>query len=284
MEIKKVGVIGAGQMGNGIAQVFAQSGFEVVMRDIEDRFVENGLNNIKKRLKKNVEKGKITQEEADAVLSRIKGTLDLNEVVKDTDFIVEAIIENMDLKKQLFKELDEICPESTSFATNTSSLNITELASVTNRQDKFVGLHFFNPVPVMKLVEIIKGYNTLEETLKLARNLMIKIGKEPIEVQDSPGFAVNRILAPMMNEAIFALMEGVASKEDIDKGMKLGCNHPMGPFELMDFVGLDTLLWIMEYFYKEFGDPKFRPCPLLRQMVRAGRLGRKAGKGFYDYS
>lgn len=284
MGIKKVGVIGAGQMGNGIALIVAQAGIEVVMRDIEQGFVDKGLNSIQKIVKRNVEKEKITQEGADAILSRITGTLDLAEAGNDADMIIEAIIENMDLKKSVFKELDGVCPDKTIFATNTSSLSITEIASVTKRQAQFLGLHFFNPVPVMKLVEIIKGFMTSDETVATARDLMIAVGKEPIEVSDSPGFAVNRILVPMLNDAIYALMEGVASKEDIDKGMKLGCNHPMGPFELLDFVGLDTTLSIMEYYYQEFGDPKFRPCPLLRQMVRAGLLGRKVGKGFYDYS
>jgi len=284
MEIKKVGVIGAGQMGSGIALVIAQAGMEVIMRDVETKFVEKGLSYIKQTLKKSVEKAKITQEEANSILSRIKGTIDLSDASKDADFIVEAIIENMDLKKTLFKELDGICPGRTIFATNTSSFSITEIASVTRRPEKFLGLHFFNPVPVMRLVEIIKGYTTAEDTVAVARDLIIKIGKEPIKVNDSPGFAVNRILVPMLNEAIYTLMEGVATKEDIDQGMKLGCGHPMGPFALMDIVGLDTLLSIMEYYYQEFGDPKYRPCPLLRQMVRAGLLGKKAGKGFYDYS
>jgi len=284
MEVRKVGVIGAGQMGSGIALIIAQAGMEVVMRDIEQGFVDKGLNSIQKIVKRNVEKEKITQEGADAILSRITGTLDLAEAGKDADMIIEAIIENMDLKKSLFKELDKLCPDKTIFATNTSSLSITEIASVTKRQAQFLGLHFFNPVPVMKLVEIIKGYMTADETVARARDLMVAVGKEPIEINDSPGFAVNRILVPMLNDAIYALMEGVASKEDIDKGMKLGCNHPMGPFELLDFVGLDTTLSIMEYYYQEFGDPKFRPCPLLRQMVRAGLLGRKVGRGFYDYA
>jgi 3-hydroxybutyryl-CoA dehydrogenase len=284
MGVKKVGVIGAGQMGNGIALIVAQAGIEVVMRDIEQGFVDKGLKSIEKIVKRNVDKEKITQEEADSILSRITGTLDLSEAGNDADMIIEAIIENMDLKKSVFKELDGVCPDKTIFATNTSSLSITEIASVTKRQAQFLGLHFFNPVPVMKLVEIIKGFMTSDETVATARDLMIAVGKEPIEVSDSPGFAVNRILVPMLNDAIYALMEGVASKEDIDKGMKLGCNHPMGPFELLDFVGLDTTLSIMEYYYQEFGDSKFRPCPLLRQMVRAGLLGRKVGKGFYDYS
>ena len=284
MEVKKVGVIGAGQMGSGIALIIAQAGIEVVIRDIEQGFVDKGLNSIEKIVKRNVDKEKITQDGADSILSRITGTLDLAEAGKDTDMIIEAIIENMDLKKSLFKELDGLCPDKTIFATNTSSLSITEIASVTKRQAQFLGLHFFNPVPVMKLVEIIKGFMTSDETVAIARDLMVAVGKEPIEVSDSPGFAVNRILVPMLNDAIYALMEGVASKEDIDKAMKLGCNHPMGPLELLDFVGLDTTLSIMEYYYQEFGDPKFRPCPLLRQMVRAGLLGRKVGKGFYDYS
>ncbi|MHC1566212.1 MAG: 3-hydroxybutyryl-CoA dehydrogenase [Candidatus Syntropharchaeia archaeon] len=284
MEIKKIAVLGAGIMGSGIAQVCAQSGYEVAMRDIEDSFVERGMNGIKKNLERMVKKEKISQEDADAILGRIKGTTDLKEAVKDADIVIEAVVENVDIKKGVYKEIDGICPEHTIFASNTSSISITEMASVTNRPDKFVGMHFFNPVPMMKLVEVIRGFLTSDETVKIVKDLAVKLGKTPVESKDSAGFIANRIALPMLNEAYYALMEGVATKEDIDTAMKLGYNHPMGPFELSDLVGLDTILSIFEVFYKEFGDPKYRPCPLLRQMVRAGYLGRKSGKGFYDYT
>ncbi|MHC1585331.1 MAG: 3-hydroxybutyryl-CoA dehydrogenase [Candidatus Syntropharchaeia archaeon] len=284
MEIKKIAVLGAGIMGSGIAQVCAQSGYEVAMRDIEDSFVERGMNGIKKNLERMVKKEKISQEDANAILGRIKGTTDLKEAVKDADIVIEAVVENVDIKKGVYKEIDGICPEHTIFASNTSSISITEMASVTNRPDKFVGMHFFNPVPMMKLVEVIRGFLTSDETVKIVKDLAVKLGKTPVESKDSAGFIANRIALPMLNEAYYALMEGVATKEDIDTAMKLGYNHPMGPFELSDLVGLDTILSIFEVFYKEFGDPKYRPCPLLRQMVRAGYLGRKSGKGFYDYT
>jgi 3-hydroxybutyryl-CoA dehydrogenase len=283
-DIKKICVLGAGLMGNGIAQSCAQAGYKVAMRDIEDRFVSNGLNNIKKNLSRVVSKGKMTQEQMDTILDNIHGTTDLNEAIKDADVVIEAIIENRDLKRKVFAKLDEICKPSCIFASNTSSISITDMASATKRPDKFIGMHFFNPVPVMRLVEIIKGYDTSEETYQFTNKLSKKLGKETVLVNEAPGFAVNRLLLPFLLEAIFTIQEGVTTVEDLDKAITLGLNHPMGPLTLLDFVGLDTALFIADYMYSEFQDSKYRAPTLLRKMVRAGHFGRKTGKGFYDYS
>ncbi len=281
-DIKTIGVCGAGTMGAGIAQVAAVAGFNVVLRDISDEALNRGLNIIKKSLGRIVKKGKMTQEQADEVLSRIKTTKDLADF-KDVDYVVEAVFEKMELKKEIFGELDKITRPEVVLATNTSSLSITEIAASTSRPDKVVGMHFFNPVPVLPLVEIVKGLTTSDETVELAYELAKKLGKSPIKTKDQPGFIVNRILVPYMNEAAWAYMEGVGSVEEIDEAMKLGANMPIGPLALIDLVGVDITLDVLEVLYKEFGDPKFRPAPILRQMVRAGYLGRKTGRGFYIY-
>lgn len=284
MEIKKIGVLGAGLMGRGIAQVAAQSGHMVVMRDIEDRFVEAGLNAIESFLKVSVEKGKMKEEEKKEILGRIKGTTKWEDL-KDVDFVIEAVTENMDLKKEVFRTLDEITRKEVILATNTSSLSITEIATVTKRQDKVVGMHFFNPVPLMKLVEIIRGYYTSDETVKITTELAKKFGKETVEVKkDIPGFIVNRLLIPHFLEAISLYENGIGTKEDIDKAVRLGLNYPMGPFELMDLLGLDTTYAIVEYFFNNLNKELKWSIPYsMRALVQAGRFGRKTKAGWYDY-
>ena len=283
MEIRKICVLGAGLMGNGIVQICAQAGYRVAMRDVEQRFIDSGMNTIRKNLSNDVKKGKKTQEAVDEILSRITPTIDLKEAAGDADVVVEVIIEVMDVKKKVFRELEEIVPGHCLFFSNTSGLSLTEMASATKRPDKFIGTHFFNPVPVMRLLEIIKGYETSDETLQIALDWGKKIGKECIIVNEAPAFVVNRILCTMLNEAFFVLAENLASAEDIDKGMVLGCNHPIGPLALADLVGLETLLHVIEGLHQELGD-KYRPSPLLVQLVRARRYGRKSGKGVYEYS
>ncbi|AJA48925.1 3-hydroxybutyryl-CoA dehydrogenase [Clostridium pasteurianum DSM 525 = ATCC 6013] len=281
--MKKVCVLGAGTMGAGIAQAFAAKGFEVVLRDIKDEFVERGIKGIDKNLSRSVTKGKITEEAKTEILTRITGTVDLNQAA-DCDLVVEAAVENMKIKQEIFKELDAICKPETILASNTSSLSITEVAAATNRPDKVIGMHFFNPAPIMKLIEIIKGMATSQETFDAIKELSVAIGKEPVEVAEAPGFVVNRILIPMINEAVGIFAEGIASAEDIDTAMKLGANHPMGPLALGDLIGLDVCLAIMDVLYKETGDSKYRAHSLLRKYVRAGWLGRKSGRGFFDYA
>ena len=279
----RIGVIGAGTMGNGIAQVCAQAGLQVRMVDIADAAVQRGLSTVSKSLDRLVAKDKISAAEKDAIVGRIAGGTDYA-ALKDCDLVIEAATENLALKLKILKQLDELLGETVVIATNTSSISITQLAAVVRNPGRFIGMHFFNPVPLMGLVELIRGLQTEDATHDLSHAFVRHIGKTPVTVRNSPGFVVNRILCPMINEAIFVLQEGLASAEDIDAGMRLGCNHPIGPLALADMVGLDTMLAVMEVFYEGFNDPKYRPAPLLKEMVAAGRLGRKNGRGFYSYA
>jgi len=285
MDIKKVGVLGAGAMGNGIAQLAAHIGCDVILRDIKDEFVERGIKNIDKFLSRSVEKGKLEATEKDAILGRIKGTTDMSQLM-DVDFVVEAVIEDLDLKKSVFKELDELCRPEVILATNTSSMSLTEIASATSRPEKVCGMHFFNPAPLMRLVEVIRGFSTSDEAVEITTGLAKKMGKITVEVKkDSPGFIVNRIMIPHMIEAIKIVEEGIASMEDVDTAVKNGLNYPMGPFELMDLTGIDVCYFVAEYFYKELNkESKWASPNLLKTMIRANKLGRKTGAGWYDYS
>jgi 3-hydroxybutyryl-CoA dehydrogenase len=283
MIIRTVMVIGAGQMGKGIAQIAAAAGMKVLLNDVSSDLILQGMKSISNLLAKNVEKGKIPPEQKDEILSRIEPALQIEQAER-ADLVIEAISENMDLKASLFSKLDAICPSPVILASNTSSLPITELAAATRRPAQVIGMHFMNPVPVIPLVEIIRGLQTSQEVFATVRNLAQTMGKTPVEVHDFPGFVSNRILMPMINEAVYTVYEGVAAIDAVDQVMKLGMNHPMGPLELADFIGLDTCLSIMEILYEGFKDPKYRPCPLLRKYVKAGRLGRKSGEGFYRYS
>ena len=282
MTIKKIMVIGAGQMGAGIAQVCAQAGYDVLLNDIKEESYDKGLATIAKNLSRNVEKERMTEDEKNNTLDRISKSLDMNDA-STVDLVIEAAVENLDIKRSIFAKLDEIAPKHAILASNTSSLPITEIAAATKRPERVIGMHFMNPVPVMKLVEIIRGLATDDDVYNAVEKMTENLSKVPVEVNDFPGFVANRILMPMINEAIYTLYEGVATEESIDQVMKLGMNHPMGPLQLADFIGLDTCLYIMETLHEGFGDSKYRPCPLLRKYVAAGWLGKKSGRGFYQY-
>ena len=282
MSIQKVMVIGAGQMGSGIAQVCAMAGFDVILQDIKQEFLDRGMGVIDKNLQRQVDKDRMTSDEKTAILARLQTSTDIQSA-SEVDIVIEAAVENMEIKSNIFKQLDEIAPADTILATNTSSLPITEIAAATKRPEKVIGMHFMNPVPVMKLVEIIRGLATADEVYQAIEDMTKKLNKVPVEVNDFPGFVSNRVLMPMINEAIYTVYEGVATPEAVDEVMKLGMNHPMGPLTLADFIGLDTCLYIMEVLHAGFGDDKYRPCPLLRKYVKAGWLGKKSGRGFYKY-
>ncbi len=282
MDIKKVMVIGAGQMGSGIAQVCAMNGYDVILHDLKEEFVDGGLSSIRKQLQRQVDKERIAEADMERFLRRIQSSTHLSNA-EQADIVIEAATENLETKKRIFAQLDDIAPERTILATNTSSLPITEIAAATKRPEKVIGMHFMNPVPVMKLVEVIRGLATAQEVYESVEKMAVSLKKTAVEVNDYPGFVSNRILMPMINEAIFTVYEGVASPKDVDEVMKLGMNHPMGPLTLADFIGLDTCLYIMETLHEGFGDDKYRPCPLLRKYVKAGWLGKKSGRGFYNY-
>ncbi|HLR69825.1 MAG TPA: 3-hydroxybutyryl-CoA dehydrogenase [Pseudogracilibacillus sp.] len=283
MEIQNITVIGAGQMGSGIAQVCAQSGYNVLLQDVNEEALGKGMDSIQKQLTRSVDKGRISEAEKEDTLNKLSSSIDIGDVY-EADLVIEAVIENLDVKKELFQQLDSIVPSHTILATNTSSLPVTEIAAVTNRPEKVIGMHFMNPVPIMKLVEVIRAIQTDKETYETIVDVTKELNKTSVTVNDYPGFVANRILIPMINEAIYTVYEGVASPEDVDTVMKLGANHPMGPLTLADFIGLDTCLYIMEVLYEGFGDSKYRPCPLLRQYVQAGWYGKKSGRGFFTYS